>query len=343
MPITQQHVTTSTVCIKANPGAMNLDDNVRFYRYEIGQVELLSAEEVTRLAQRIEQGKVAKRQRGKQGQRFSYTYEADAEEAKRQLIEANLRLVLKLARRYKGFGVDIMDLVQEGNLGLMHAVEKFDYKKGYAFSTYATWWIRQYMTRALAEQANTIRVPLYKVEELKRLGRVRRRLQQEGHASGEAGEPTLEDLASQMEVSIQQVISLLSTKQETVSLDMPRQGGDSEVSLSDLLEDGPHDAPERVVATQTLQKHLRELLHDHLEPLERRVIELRFGLIDPVQEPTLTNLFMGDRAVSEGRELGLTPVGKVLGISHQAVSNIEMRALHKLLHHCEGLRAYLEP
>jgi RNA polymerase primary sigma factor len=180
--------------IQANPELLNLNDTTRFYRYEIGQVDLLSSEEVAHLAECIERGKMGKRQRG-----LSRTTKEteEANEAKRQLIEANLRLVLHIARKYKGFGVDLMDLVQEGNLGLMHAVEKFDFRKGYRFSTYATWWIRQYITRALAEQAHMIRVPLYKVEEIKRLGRVRRRLQQQGMES----EPTLEELADQMEIS----------------------------------------------------------------------------------------------------------------------------------------------
>jgi len=191
--------------IQADPESMNLSDPSRFYRYEIGQVDLLSSEEVTDLAKSIERGKISKRSRGTT--RHAAPQESEeAREAKRQLIEANLRLVMHLARKYRGFGVDLMDLVQEGNLGLMHAVEKFDYKKGYRFSTYATWWIRQYITRALAEQAHMIRVPLYKVEEIKRLGRVRRMLEQ-----GVASEPTIEDLANQMEISVQQVISLLST------------------------------------------------------------------------------------------------------------------------------------
>jgi len=298
--------------IKANPEAMNLDDSTRFYRYEIGQVELLSTEEVTRLAQRIEGGKAAKRQRGNPVPRSPRDTE-DAAEAKRQLIEANLRLVLHLAKKYKGFGVDLMDLVQEGNLGLMHAVEKFDYRKGYKFSTYATWWIRQYITRALAEQASMIRVPLYKVEEMKRLGRVRRRLQQDGSVMGE---PTLEELANQMEISVQQVISLLSTNQETVSLDMPRKGGDEDVSLSEILEDDPNYSPERVVISQTLQAHIHDLL-DSLTPRERRVLQLRYGL-------------------NGGSEHSLTETGKKLGLSHEAVRQVEFRALRKLDHPCRS-------
>jgi RNA polymerase primary sigma factor len=231
----------------------------------------------------------------------------EASEARRQLIEANLRLVMHIARKYRGFGVDLMDLVQEGNIGLMHAVEKFDYKKGYRFSTYATWWIRQYITRALVEQAHLIRVPLYKVEEIKRLGRVRRRLQQE---QGLESEPTLEELAHQMEVSVQQVIALLSTNQETISLDMPRKGGDDDISLSDVLEDDPIYSPERIVISQTLQEHIRDLL-ESLSQRERRVLQLRYGLDGN-----------GEHSLSE--------TGKKLGLSHEAVRQVEFRALRKL-------------
>ncbi len=299
--------TTEEACVPANPEALSLVDPSRFYRYEIGQVELLSTEKVTQLAKCIEHGKLGKRQRALQ---HSTKETEDAREAKRQLIEANLRLVLHIARKYRGFGVDLMDLVQEGNLGLMHAVEKFDYRKGYRFSTYATWWIRQYMTRALAEQAHLIRVPLYKVEEIKRLGRTRRRLQQQGMAS----EPTLEQLANQMEISVQQVIALLSTNQETISLDMPRKGGDDEISLSDVLEDDPIYSPERVVISQTLQAHIQDLL-DCLTQRERRVIQLRYGL-------------------NGGAEHSLSETGKKLGLSHEAVRQVEFRALRKLDHPC---------
>lgn len=293
----------------------NLNDPSRFYRYEIGQVELLTAEKVTELAERIERARVGKRPRGllRQARETWGMKETEtareASEAKRQLIEANLRLVLHIARKYRGFGVDLMDLVQEGNMGLMHAVEKFDYKKGYRFSTYATWWIRQYITRALAEQAHMIRVPLYKVEEIKRLGRVRRRMQQE-QAAGVANEPTLEELADQMEISVQQVIALLSTNQETVSLDMPRKGGDDDISLSDILEDDPIYSPERIVITQTLQDHVRDLL-ECLSQRERRVLQLRYGLDGT-----------GEHSLSE--------TGKKLGLSHEAVRQVEFRALKKL-------------
>ncbi|GCF09598.1 sigma-70 family RNA polymerase sigma factor [Dictyobacter arantiisoli] len=313
-----QSSSTTTMRIEADPETLSLNDSSRFYRYEIGQVDLLSSEEVKGLAERIEKARAftGKRQRGlprlpQTSRESESSYEVrevrDASEAKRQLIEANLRLVMHLARRYKGFGVDLMDLVQEGNIGLMHAVEKFDYRKGYRFSTYATWWIRQYITRALVEQAHMIRVPLYKVEEIKRLGRVRRRIQQE---QGQQNEPTLEELALQMEVSVQQVISLLSTHQETVSLDMPRKGGDDEITLSDLLEDDPMYSPERIVISETLKEHIHDLLNA-LSQRERRVIQLRYGLDG-----------LGEHSLSE--------TGKKLGLSHEAVRQVEFRALRKL-------------
>ncbi|HEX4208335.1 MAG TPA: sigma-70 family RNA polymerase sigma factor [Ktedonobacteraceae bacterium] len=313
--------TTMTVSvgerILANPEALNLSDTTKVYRYEIGQVGLLSSEEVTHLGERIEKAKTVQKPRGRRPAlpplpslkvEPESEEQKDAQAAKQQLIEANLRLVLHLARKYRGFGMDLMDLVQEGNLGLMHAVEKFDYKKGYRFSTYATWWIRQYITRALAEQAHMIRVPLYKVEEMKRLGRVRRRLQQQGMES----EPTIEELASQMEVSVHEVIEMLSTHQETISLDMPRKGGDDNISLSELLEDDPSYSPERVVISQTLQEYVQDLLNC-LTEREKYVLQLRYGL-------------------NGGAEHSLSETGRKLGLSHEAVRQVEFRALRKLDH-----------
>ena len=306
--------------IQADPEVLSLNDSSRFYRYEIGQVDLLSAEQVKSLAQRIEKAQLklgnTKRQRGlprwprEPRDIKELEAEQEANEAKHQLIEANLRLVMHIARKYRGFGLDLMDLVQEGNIGLMHAVEKFDYRKGYRFSTYATWWIRQYITRALIEQAHLIRVPLYKVEEIKRLGRVRRRIQQE---QGVENEPTLEELARQMEVSVQQVLSLLSTNQETISLDMPRKSaGDDDISLTDVLEDDPCYSPERVVLGETLKEHIHDLL-ESLSQRERRVLQLRYGLNG-----------LGEHSLSE--------TGKKLGLSHEAVRQVEFRALRKLDH-----------
>jgi len=313
--------------IIANPDELFENQPLRFYRYEIGQVDMLSAEQVTELARCIERGRSTRpRSRPRYVKGFREvppeTCETRAaDEARQQLIEANLRLVLHIARKYRGFGVDLMDLVQEGNMGLMHAVEKFDYRRGFRFGTYATWWIRQYVTRALAEQAHSIHVPLYKIEEMKRLTRVRRTLQQ-----GPEGEPTLEKLAEQMEVSVQQVIALLSTNQETISLDMPRKGGgDDEITLSELLEDDPRYSPEGEVIKQALQEQVQDLL-TCLTERERDVLRWRYGL-------------------DGGREHSQVEIGKKIGLSHEAVRQIEFRALRKLEQpsFALGLNEYLMP
>ena len=279
-------------------------DSAKLYRDEIARVDLLSAEEVTCLAQRIERGRAAAEHPGQPGHKELIE---EGVKAKRQLIEANLRLVIHLAKRYRGLDMDLMDLIQEGNLGLIHAVEKFDYRKGFKFSTYATWWIRQAIVRALTEQARMIRVPLHKMEKMKQLLRAQQRLQQ-----GLEGEPTLEDLAGHMDISIQQVIDLLimTQTQEPLSLDIRRKVGDDELPLSDLLEDDAIYSPERVVITQTLEAQIRDLLAS-LTPRERKVIELRYGLD-------------GDR------EHTLHEAGRKLGLSHEAVRQLESRALRKL-------------
>ena len=293
-------------------------DSARLYSEEISRVDLLSTEEVISLAQCIERGRAASADH-KQPEHKERIKEG--EKAKRQLIEANLRLVIHIARKYRGLNLDLMDLIQEGNLGLIHAVEKFDYRKGYRFSTYATWWIRQYIVRALTEQARIIRVPLHKVEKMKQLSRVQQRLQQ-----GLEGEPTLEDLAGHMDLSVQQVIELLvmNQTQEPLSLDIRRRVGEDELPLSDLIEDDSVDSPERVVITQTLEVQIRDLLAS-LTPRERGVIKLRYGL-------------GGDR------EHTLQEAGRKLGLSHEAVRQLEGRALRKLdpLSRNRKLDEYLE-
>src|SRR6266480_7336170 len=191
---------------ETNQKEQSLNDGVSDYRKAIGQVNLLSADQVRNLAQLIQRAQTLG---GGQSKEIE-----EAQEAKRQLIEANLRLVLYVARKYRGLGVDIMDLVQEGNLGLMHAVEKFDHTKGYMFSTYAVWWIRQYIMRAIANQAHAIRLPQYKLEALKRLRHTQRRLEQ-----SLKNEPTPDELAEEMDIEVREVIALLSIKPETLSLD----------------------------------------------------------------------------------------------------------------------------
>lgn len=293
-----------SLVVARSGGQLYFDDFAKLYSDEIGRVELLSSEEVVSLAQRVERGRVAAEQRPKQpGQQQCIE---DGERAKRRLIEANLRLVVHVARRYRGLGTDLMDLIQEGNLGLMHAVEKFDYRKGYKFSTYAIWWIRQAIARALTEQARMIRVPLHKMEKIKRLARVRQRLQQ-----GLEAEPTLEDLAEHMELDVRQVIDLLTMTQETISLDRPRRVSEDELlPLSDLLEDDPSYSPECVVITQTLEAQVRDLLAN-LTEREREVIQLRYGL-------------------DGSREHTLHEVGRKLGLSHETVRQVETRSLRKL-------------
>ena len=280
------------------------NDPSRLYRDEVGRSDLLTAEEVNRLAQCIEKGRAATVRPNLPGNKELI---AAGERAKNRLIEANLRLVIHVARRYRGLEMDLMDLIQEGNLGLIHAVDKYDYRKGYKFSTYAIWWIRQAITRALTEQAQMIHVPLYKMEKIKRLTRARQFLEQ-----GLEKEPTLEDLAGQMEVSVEQIIELLAMiqAQDPLSLDIRRRVGEDEVPLSDLLEDDQVNSPERIVIAQTLEVLIRELLND-ITPRERSVIRLRYGLDD-------------------GHEHTLNEVGRKLGLSHEAVRQIEYRALKKL-------------
>src|SRR5690349_20725240 len=286
------------------PDRNSLHDAGRMYRDEIGRVDLLSSEEVVCLAQRIARGRAAAKNPRQPGHQELIE---EGEKAKRTLIEANLRLVIYVARKYKGLDLDMMDLIQECNLGLMHAVEKYDYTKDYRFSTYAIWWIRQAITRALTEQTRMIRVPLHKMEKMKQLARIQQRMWQ-----GLEEEPTVEELAQQMDLSVQQIVDLLviTKSQEPLSLDIRRKVGDDDLPLSDLLEDDQTNSPEQIVITQTLEAQIRDLLQS-LTPRERQVIRYRYGLD-------------GDR------EHTLHEVGRKLGLSHEAVRQVECRALRKL-------------
>ncbi len=247
----------------------NLDDPVRMYLREIGRVPLLSAEEEMRLARRMERAKL---ERYEALSRLS-RHLRDGGEAQRCLTEANLRLVVSVAKKYIGRGMSLLDLIQEGNIGLIRAVEKFDYTKGYKFSTYATWWIRQAITRAIADQARTIRIPVHMVETINRLIRSSRRLLQEL-----GREPTAEEIAAQMEITAEKVREIIKVSQEPVSLETPI-GEEEDSHLGDFIEDHGALAPAEAASHQLLKEQVKDVL-DSLTERERKVLQLRFGLDD---------------------------------------------------------------
>ncbi len=259
------------------------DDPVRAYLREIVKVSLLTAEQEVSLAKRIERGDPA---------------------ARRQLTEANLRLVVSIAKRYVGRGMLFLDLIQEGNLGLMRAVEKFDWRRGYKFSTYATWWIRQAIVRGIADQSRTIRIPLHVVEAMNRLGYTQRQLTQEL-----GREPTVEELAASAELTEARVEQLLKLAQEPVSLEAPA-GEQEDSALGDLIEDEERNRPHHAVFQKLGREDVRGLL-DHLSWRERAVLELRYG-------------FGGDDPLT------LEQVGRKLGVTRERIRQIEVRALSKL-------------
>ncbi|AIS52780.1 RNA polymerase sigma factor SigA [Thermoanaerobacter kivui] len=267
------------------PEGISIDDPVRMYLKEIGKIPLLTPEEEIELAKRIEQGD---------------------EEAKKRLIEANLRLVVSIAKRYVGRGMLFLDLIQEGNLGLLKAVEKFDYRKGYKFSTYATWWIRQAITRAIADQARTIRIPVHMVETINKLIRVQRQLLQEL-----GREPTPEELAKEMGMPEEKVREIMKIAQEPVSLETPI-GEEEDSHLGDFIPDEDAPAPAEAAAFTMLKEQLMDVL-DTLTPREEKVLRLRFGLDD-------------------GRARTLEEVGKEFNVTRERIRQIEAKALRKLRH-----------
>ncbi len=265
--------------------SFSTDDPVRMYLKEIGKVPLLSPDEEIELATRMSQGD---------------------EEAKHRMTEANLRLVVSIAKRYVGRGMLFLDLIQEGNLGLIKAVEKFDYTKGYKFSTYATWWIRQAITRAIADQARTIRIPVHMVETINKTIRVSRQLLQElGH------DPSAEEIAREMDMPVEKVRDILKIAQEPVSLETPI-GEEEDSHLGDFIPDEDASEPSEAASFSLLREQLEEVL-DTLAPREKKVLELRFGIVD-------------------GRTRTLEEVGKEFNVTRERIRQIEAKALRKLRH-----------
>ena len=279
------------------PEGVSIEDPVRMYLKEIGKVPLLSAEREIELAKRMEEGD---------------------EDAKKELAEANLRLVVSIAKRYVGRGMLFLDLIQEGNLGLIKAVEKFDYHKGYKFSTYATWWIRQAITRAIADQARTIRIPVHMVETINKLIRVSRQLLQEL-----GREPLPEEIAKELDMPVERVREILKISQEPVSLETPI-GEEEDSHLGDFIQDDNVPVPAEAAAQTLLKEQLDEVL-DTLTEREQKVLRLRFGMND-------------------GRARTLEEVGKEFDVTRERIRQIEAKALRKLRHPSRSrkLRAYLD-
>ena len=282
------------------PRGMTVDDPVRMYLREIGRIQLLSADEEIELARKIAKG-------GK-----------DGATAKRKLVQANLRLVVSIAKKYVGRGMLFLDLIQEGNLGLIRAAEKFDHERGYKFSTYATWWIRQAITRAIADQARTIRIPVHMVETINKLKKVTRKLAQDL-----SRKPTEEELATSMGISVSKLREIIKVAQEPLSLETPI-GKEEDSRLGDFIEDREAEAPATTVAHELLREDLTEILSG-LSPRERDVLRLRFGMDD-------------------GRQRTLEEVGQLFGVTRERIRQIEAKALRKLRHpnRSRRLKEYIE-
>ncbi|MEX1997290.1 MAG: RNA polymerase sigma factor RpoD [Candidatus Andersenbacteria bacterium] len=264
------------------------DDSVQMYLREIGKVPLLTADQEVELAKRIEQG--------------------DAE-ARKRLAEANLRLVVSIAKKYTGRkNLSLLDLIQEGNMGLFRAVEKFDYRKGYKFSTYGTWWIRQAITRALADQSRTIRIPVHMVETINRFTQVQRRLLQDL-----GRDPLPEEIAAEMELPVEKVRHIMKISQETVSIDASVGEDEEDSTLKDFIEDEDTITPQQAAGREILQEHVREILAD-LTPREQKILEMRFGLID-------------------GMNHTLEEVGREFDVTRERIRQIEAKALEKIREH----------
>ena len=307
------------------PEGINIDDHVKMYLKEIGKVNLLTPEEELSLAKRMADGETAKEQIEEIGENIDEDSKkqidlliADGEKAKKSLAEANLRLVVSIAKRYVGRGMLFLDLIQEGNLGLIKAVDKFDYTKGYKFSTYATWWIRQAITRAIADQARTIRIPVHMVETINKLVRVSRQLVQEL-----GREPTPEELAKELNMPVDKVREISKISQEPVSLETPI-GEEEDSHLGDFIPDEDAPAPSEAASFVLLKEQLGAVL-ETLSEREAKVLRLRFGLDD-------------------GRARTLEEVGKEFDVTRERIRQIEAKALRKLRHptRSKKLKDYLE-
>jgi len=298
-------------------------DTVRLYLREIGQVDLLTTEDERRLARLIEEGHHAAEQIDAGGddpteQRMLMRAVGRGERAKSELTQANLRLVVSIAKRYSGRGMQLLDLIQEGNLGLMRAVDKFDYTKGFKFSTYATWWIRQAITRSIADQARTIRIPVHMVEHMNRLTRTKRQMHQELER-----EPTVDELAEKLQMEPERVRDLLRYAQDPLSLDSP-VGEEDESNLGDFIEDANVDGPADAAARAMLHEAVEQVLGE-LAEREQEIVRMRFGL-------------------DGGQAKTLEEVGKEFGVTRERIRQIEAKTLAKLRHpqRSQRLREFLE-
>jgi len=308
-------------------GDNSTSDTVRMYLREIGQVDLLAVEDERRLAQLIEEGKIAATRIDELSdasklapgeERMLLRAVSRGERAKSELIQANLRLVVSIAKRYSGRGMQLLDLIQEGNLGLMRAVDKFDHTKGFKFSTYATWWIRQAITRSIADQARTIRIPVHMVEHMNRVARAKRQMHQELER-----EPTIDEIAAKVQLPPDRVRELLRISQDPLSLDSP-VGDEDEANLGDFIEDASVDSPADAATRMMLHDAVSQVLGE-LSDREQEIVRLRFGL-------------------DGGRAKTLEEVGQEFGVTRERIRQIEAKTLAKLRHpqRSQRLREFLE-